>query len=137
MCPFRPASSPFWSPAMLAASLLLGPLGLTTLSAQRSEPLRTPLSPGLLHLLADEVSGQMAFDNMVKLAGAPWLRAPQELTGETNFYESEELFRMARAYGIETVRLDRYEASGTFTYPMEGDLWLDGRRMARILPTRP
>lgn len=39
---------------------------------------------------------------------------------------------MARAYGIETVRLDRYPGPGTFTYPMEGDLWVDGRRLARI-----
>ena len=132
MCSFRPAAKSFWSNAILAASLLMSPLGFAPVWAQRSEPLRTPLSQDLLHLLADEVSGQMAFDNMVKLAGAPWLRAPEELTGRTNFYESDELFRMARSYGIETVRLDRYEAPGTFTYPMEGDLWLDGRRIARI-----
>jgi len=101
-------------------------------AAQRSQPLKTPLSDELLALFANEVSGQMAFDNMVKLAGAPWLRAPDELTGETNFYESEEIYRMALAYGVETVRLDRYEAPGTFDYPMEGELWVQGRRMARI-----
>jgi len=39
---------------------------------------------------------------------------------------------MALAYGVETVRLDRYEAPGTFDYPMEGELWVQGRRMARI-----
>lgn len=100
--------------------------------AQRSELLKTPLSEETLHLFANEISGQMAFDNMVKLAGAPWLRTPDELTGETNFYESEEIYRMARAYGIETVRFDRYEAPGTFVYPMEGELWVQGRRVARI-----
>jgi len=112
-------------------------LGLTLVcaspvAAQRSQPLKTPLPTELLDLFANEVSGQMAFDNMVKLAGAPWLRAPGELTGETNFYESEEIYRMALAYGIETVRFDRYEAPGTFDYPMEGELWVQGRRMARI-----
>jgi hypothetical protein len=102
------------------------------LEAQRSEPLKTPLPEETLLLFANEVSGQLAFDNMVRLAGAPWLRAREELTGESNFYESEEIYRMAGAYGIETVRFDRYEAPGTFVYPMAGELWVDGRRMARI-----
>jgi aminopeptidase YwaD len=102
------------------------------LRAQGSDPLKTPLPDEVLLMLADEISGQDAFNNMVKLAGAPWLRTPEELSGATNFYESEELYRMTRAYGIETVRLDRYEAPGTFVYPMEGDLWVDGHRLARI-----
>ena len=100
--------------------------------AQRSQPLKTPLPDELLQLFANEISGQMAFDNMVKLAGAPWIRPVEELTGETNFYESEEIYRMARAYGIETVRFDRYDAPGTFDYPLGGELWVGGRRMARI-----
>ncbi|MBT8395662.1 MAG: M28 family peptidase [Gemmatimonadetes bacterium] len=112
------------------AVLLLGPGG--SLSGQRSEPLKTPLSEDAILLFSNEISGQMAFDNMVKLAGAPWLRSPEELTGEGNFYESEEIYRMARAYGVETVRFDRYEAPGTFTYPLAGELWVDGRRMARV-----
>ena len=100
--------------------------------AQRSEPLKTPLPDETLQLFANEVSGQMAFDNMVKLAGAPWLRGIEELTGVANFYESEEIHRLAMAYGVETVRFDRYEAPGTFNYPLDGELWVDGRRMARI-----
>lgn len=102
------------------------------ISAQDADPLRTPLPEEVLLLMANEVSGQDAFNNMVKLAGAPWIREPKELTGETDFYESRELLRMARAYGIETVRMDRYETSGTFQYPLEGDLWVEGRRVARI-----
>ena len=107
-------------------------LSSSPVGAQRSEPLKTPLPEETLQLFANELSGQMAFDNMVKLAGAPWLRVPEELTGESNFYESEEIYRMARAYGMETVRFDRYEAPGTFTYPLEGELWVQGRRVARI-----
>ncbi|MFH1762996.1 MAG: M28 family peptidase [Gemmatimonadota bacterium] len=114
-------------------SLLLGFLATASPGeAQRSEPLRTPLPEETLQIFANEISGQMAFNNMVKLAGAPWLRTPEELSGETNFYESEEIYRMALAYGIETVRFDRYEAPGTFDYPLEGDLWVQGRRVARI-----
>jgi len=86
----------------------------------------------MLSLFANEISGQSAFDAMVRLAGAPWLRGPGELTGETNFYESATLLHMVESYGIETVRLDRYEAPGTFEYPLEGELWVDGRRIARL-----
>lgn len=118
----------------LSFSLVLG--GLVALPGpgvtQRSDPLRTPLPDTVVHLLANELSGQLAFDNLVKLAGAPWLRSQDELTGASNFYESEEIYEMARAYGIETVRLDRYDAPGTFDYPLEGELWVDARRVARI-----
>jgi len=115
---------------LLPLFLLAG--SATALAAQRSEPLKTPLPEETLRLFANEISGQLAFDNMVKLAGAPWLRLRGELTGETNFYESEEIYRIAQAYGIETVRFDRYEAPRTFDYPMEGELWVGGRRLARI-----
>jgi aminopeptidase YwaD len=117
---------------VVALFLLLPFFQPILLSGQDSDPLKTPLSEDLLLLLADEISGQDAFNNMVKLAGAPWLRTPEELSGTANFYESEELHRMVRAYGIETVRFDRYEAPGTFSYPMEGDLWVNGHRLARI-----
>jgi len=39
-----------------------------------SAALRTPLPPAVLELLANEISGQLAFNNEVKLAGAPWTR---------------------------------------------------------------
>ncbi|HSW30122.1 MAG TPA: M28 family peptidase [Longimicrobiales bacterium] len=111
------------------AALLCAPAPLVS---QRTDPLATPLPPDVVRLLAGEVSGQMAFNNLVKLAGAPWARTPEELSGAKGFYESEEIARMVRAYGIETVRLDRYEAPGTFDYPLEGELWVDGRRTARV-----
>jgi len=126
----------FVLPLVVAFSLLMPALLPGRLAGQSSGPLKTPLPEDVLLMLADEISGQDAFNNMVKLAGAPWLRAPEELTGESNFYESEELHRMVRAYGIETVRLDRYEAPGTFAYPVEGELWVEGRRVARI-PSDP
>jgi len=113
--------------ALLSPLLAPGPL-----LSQRTDPLATPLPPEVLRLLANELSGQVAFDNLVKLAGAPWARTTEELAGQAGFYESEEIARMVRAYGIETVRLDRYEAPGTFDYPLEGELWVSGRLVARI-----
>lgn len=124
--------APSASGFVLLVLLLALPCAPAPLVAQRSDPLATPLPPELLRLLANEISGQLAFDNLVKLAGAPWARTQEELTGAMGFYESEEIARMARAYGIETVRVDRYPAPGAFDYPVEGELWVGGRRIARI-----
>ena len=66
------------APTLLIYSSLIAP---GPLSAQRADPLRTPLPEDVLLMLADEISGQDAFDNMVRLAGAPWLRNPEELKG--------------------------------------------------------
>jgi len=86
------------------------------------EPLKTPLSQDLLTLLTNEISGQIAFNNLVKLAGAPWLRDPGEFDG--TLYEAETLYEMAQSYGIETVSLERHPATGTYDYPSEGELWV-------------
>ncbi len=90
--------------------------------AAAQDPLETPLEAGLLTLLTNEISGQMAFNNLVKLAGAPWLRDPAEFTD--TFYEARQLYDLVRSYGIETVRLDRYPGPGTFSYATEGEFWI-------------
>jgi hypothetical protein len=110
-----------------AASLLLPSPGIT------QDPLETPLRQEVLTRLTNEVSGQMAFNNLVKLAGAPWIRRPEEFTD--TFDESAELHRLVQGYGIETVRFDQYPGPGTFTYPTEGELWIlepEPRLIARL-----
>jgi aminopeptidase YwaD len=100
-------------------------------SARQLPP--TPLPQETLDLLANELSGQMAFNNLVKLAGAPWLRDPAEFAG--TFYESQTLYDLVRSYGIETVRLDRHPSTRTFDYPHEGELWMmepEKRLIARL-----
>ncbi len=92
-------------------------------SGSAQDPLETPLEPEVIELLANEISGQMAFNNLVKLAGAPWLRERTEFTD--TFYEARELYDLVRGYGIETVRLDRYPGDGTFDYPTEGEFWIE------------
>ncbi len=37
----------------------------------------TPLSQEILTLLANEISGQVIYNNEVALAGAPWMRDPE------------------------------------------------------------
>ena len=81
--------------------------------AKRVNPaLKTPLSQDILTLLANEISGQIIFNNEVILAGAPWIRDEQEFT-ET-FHESQKIYDLVRSYGITTTRLDRYPSERTF-----------------------
>jgi len=113
--------------------VILGLIGalLSASLAPAQDSLKTPLEPQLLELLTNEVSGQMAFNTLVRLAGAPWIRDPAEFTD--TFWEADELYRLVRSYGIETVRLDRHPAEGTFMYPIEGELWIiepEPRRVA-------
>ncbi|UCC84503.1 MAG: M28 family peptidase [Gemmatimonadota bacterium] len=102
---------------VLLASILAPP---SIASAQRA--LETPLRQGLLTLLTNEISGQVAFNNLVKLAGAPWLRDPAEFS--STFYEAEVLYDLVRGYGIETVSLDQFPREGTFSYATEGEFWI-------------
>ena len=95
--------------------------------------LRTPLPPQTIPLLANELSGQIIYNNLVKLAGAPWVRSPQECSG--TFYESQAIHDLVRGYGIATTRLERQAGTGTFDYPMEGELWIlepEKRLVARL-----
>ena len=76
-----------------------------------AQPLKTPLDQEVLTLLSNEISGQMAFNNEVLLAGAPWLRDRAELEG--TFYESEKIHEIVKSYGIETTWLLENESNRT------------------------
>ena len=106
-----------------------------TPTPQRPWPrsLRTPLSQRTIDLLANELSGQIIYNNLVKLAGAPWVRSPKECSG--TFYESQTIHDLVRGYGITTTRLEKHPSTGTFDYPMEGELWVlepEKRLVARL-----
>lgn len=83
----------------------------------------TPLPQEILTLIANEVSGQMAFDNEVRVAGAPWLRDKAELTG--TFSETQKIYDLVRSYGIENTKIERHPSARTFDYPSEGELWIE------------
>jgi hypothetical protein len=119
--------------------------GLITSAAAAGQPqaaarptaaIKTPLPQERLILLANEVSGQIAFNNLVRLAGAPWVRDVKELQGTMS--ETLILHDLVRGYGIETVKVEKYPPAvpnGTFDYPLEGEFWLlepEKRLVARI-----
>jgi len=143
----RPEPTPYWRDAQgvhhvpkrpmsellvsLCMAIVLLLLPAAAVLAQK--PLKTPLAPETLRLLANELSGQMIYNNLVKLAGAPWIRRAQEFSG--TFYEPQAIYDLVREYGIESTRLERYAGKGTYDYPMEGELWLlepEKRLVARL-----
>jgi hypothetical protein len=119
-----------------AASLLAQQKSPSTLPPL-PKSIRTPLPPEVLNLLANELSGQIIHNNLVKLAGAPWLRKRQEFT--QTFYEAQLMHEMVREYGIATTRLEKHASTGTFDYPLEGELWIlePQRRLVARLEADP
>ncbi len=94
---------------------------------------KTPLKQDVLNLLANEISGQMMFNNVVRLAGAPWVRDSSEFTG--TLYEAQKIYDLVRGYGIENTRIERSATDRKTDYPAEGELWVtqpEKRLVARL-----
>ncbi len=130
---------PAISLSLFCFALLMLSGGAPGLSAQGSQVVRgypvleTPLSQEVLTLLANEISGQIIFNNEVILAGAPWIRSQEEFTD--TFYEAQKIYDMVRDYGIETVKLERYSRDREFDYPLQGEFWIikpEMRLVARL-----
>jgi aminopeptidase YwaD len=95
--------------------------------------LKTPLPQKTLDLLADEISGQLAFNNEVLLAGTTYVRDENELTDM--FYETRKLLEIARKAGLDKVKAFRYPQERKFDYAREGELRLvkpEERLIARL-----
>lgn len=100
---------------------------------QTPSALKTPLSQDILTLLANEISGQIIFNNEVILAGAPWIRSEQELS--STFYEAQKIYDIARDYGIKTADLVHHARDREFAYPLAGEFWIiepEERLVARL-----
>jgi len=89
---------------------------------QSGSSFKTPLSPDILNLLVNEISGQIIFNNEVILAGAPWIRDASEFSD--TFYESIKMIEIAKSYGIETIRIDQFKRNREFSYAFEGEFWI-------------
>ena len=121
-CFIRPRSDRYGTNHSFLVGLLLLATFVFPPSAFAQGALETPLRQELLTLLTNEISGQVAFNNVVKLAGAPWLRDPAEFS--TTFYEAEQLYNMVQGYGIETVTLEQFQRDGTFDYATAAEFWI-------------
>jgi hypothetical protein len=83
---------------------------------------KTPLSQKTIDLLVNEISGQVIYNNEVILCGAPWIRQKAEFLD--TFYESQKIYDLAKSYGIETIRLDRFPSERKINYAFEGEFWI-------------
>jgi len=104
--------------------LLIGliTLSLSIVGMAQNNPIKTPLSQEILDKLTNEISGQVIYNNLVSVAGAPWLRSESEF--EDTFYESQRMYDLVKSYGIENVKLERSESDRTFDYATQAELWL-------------
>jgi hypothetical protein len=94
---------------------------------------KTPLSQKTIDLLVNEISGQVIYNNEIILCGAPWIREKEEFSD--TFYESQKIYDIAKSYGIDTVRLDRFPSDRKIKYAFEGEFWIMKPRkklMARL-----
>ena len=108
---------------VFVSALVLLILSLPYSSTSQTPKLpKTPLSSKTLNLLVNEISGQVIYNNEVILCGAPWIREKDEFSG--TFYESQKIYDIAKSYGIETVRLDRYPSDRKINYAFEGEFWI-------------
>ncbi len=83
---------------------------------------KTPLAQKTIDLLVDEISGQVIYNNEIILCGAPWIREKEEFSD--TFYESQKIYDIAKSYGIETIRLDRFPSERKINYAFEGEFWI-------------
>lgn len=89
-----------------AAALLVLVLGPAA-PAFPQEAFKAPdtILPGaVLRFVLDEVSGQLAFNNEVLLAGVNRVRTPEEMTGF--MYEADTLYKILKGYGLDELTIE-------------------------------
>ena len=104
-------------------------------AAQEFKPPETALPADLLRAILGEISGQLAFNNEVALAGYVRQRTPQEFDG--HFYEAEFLAARLKDYGLDEVRLETIgrNPSRTWWVGQEAELWIkspEEKRLSRL-----
>jgi hypothetical protein len=78
-------------------------ISLFTFPRQYNPP-ETILPEKIIKIILNEISGQLAFNNEVMLAGYNHIRTGEEF--KTFFYESDYMAGKLKEYGIEEVRLE-------------------------------
>ncbi len=86
--------------ACLAGLIFAGAL----FSQEVSKIPETPLPAKILRAILNEVSGQLAFNNEVAMAGYEHIRTEEEFKGF--FHEAEYLAKKLKDYGVDEVKLE-------------------------------
>jgi hypothetical protein len=97
-------------------------------------PPETILPEEIIKIILNEVSGQLAFNNEVMLAGYNHIRTGEEF--KTFFYESNYMAGKLKEYGVEEVRLEdlaeMMPERGEWWARVDAELWMVKPREQRL-----
>ena len=125
---------PRWN-AKTIILILVMTLGIVgTGSAQGPRLPETVLDAKTIQAILNEISGQLAFNNEIMMAGYERIRTPKEF--ETNFHEAEYLSAKLREYGLDEVRLEdlgqKDVKGGGWWSGLDAELWMVDPELRRL-----
>ena len=121
---------------MNSSKLVLGGLliGLCLIAQEQPNP-KTLIPQSKIQSIVDEVSGTLAFQHILDLAGYEHDRLAEEY--KTVYREASYIEKMAKQYGLEDVHIERFPQQ-TKTWDGEvGELWLVEPEKRLILSQTP
>lgn len=104
--------------ALLAAFFLLPAF----LRAQEQPNPKTLIPPSILQQIADGVSGTIAYQHILDLAGYEHDRLAEEY--KTTYREAAYIEKMAKQYGLEDVHIERFKLPNKTWDGEVGELWM-------------
>ncbi|UCH93084.1 MAG: M28 family peptidase [Candidatus Aminicenantes bacterium] len=123
------------SKLMLSALFLI--ISIFAFPQEEYKPPETILSEQMIKIILNEISGQLAFNNEVMLAGYNHIRTEEEFN--TFFYESDYMAKKLKEYGVEEVRLEdlgkEMPERGQWWAREDAELWMiepEQKRLSRL-----
>lgn len=106
-------------------------LSVSCVLAQDEPNPKTLIPQKTLEAIADEVSGTLAYQNILELAGFEHDRLSDEY--KTTYREAAHIEKMAKQYGLEDVHIERFKLPAKTWDGERGELWLLGQDSKRLL----
>ena len=95
-------------------AVLILALGLPAPAQEGFREPETILPRETLRAVLDEVSGQMAYNAIVGMAGVNRIRTPEEMAG--HFYEADYLLRKLKEYGVDVATIESLKYADRATW---------------------
>jgi aminopeptidase YwaD len=102
--------------------------------AQEQPNPRTLIPQSTIQRVVDEVSGTLAFQHIMDLAGYEHDRLAEEY--HTTYREAAFIEKMAKQYGLEDVHIERFKLPTKTWDGEQGDLWLESPEKRLLLSYR-
>ncbi len=118
----------------MSRALVLSLLSLVSagaLCAQDEPNPKTLIPQATLEAIANEVSGTLAFQHILELAGYEHDRLPEEY--KTTYREAAYIEKMAKQYNLEDVHIERFKLPAKTWDGEKGELWLLNKDSKRLV----